>query len=41
MRVSEQHRLPTAPGRFRKGIQHHIDYLDRQIKGLEDDLAAA
>src|SRR5207302_8967646 len=41
MRVSEQHRLPTASGPIRKGIQHHIDYLDRQIKGLEDDLAAA
>jgi transposase len=41
MRVSEQHRLPTASGAIRKGIQRHLDYLDRQIKGIEDDLAAA
>ena len=41
MRVSEQHRLPTASGAIRKGIQRHLDYLDRQIKGIEADLAAA
>jgi transposase len=41
MRVSEQHRLPTASGPIRKGIQRHIDYLDRQIQAIEDDLAAA
>jgi transposase len=41
MRVSEQHRLPTASGAIRKGIQRHIDYLDRQIQGIEADLAAA
>jgi transposase len=41
MRVSEQHRLPTASGPIRKGIQRHIDYLDRQIKGVEADLVAA
>lgn len=41
MRVSEQHRLPTASGAIRKGIQQHIDYLDRQVKGVEADLAAA
>ncbi len=41
MRVSEQHRLPTASGAIRKGIQGHIDYLDRQIKGVEADLTAA
>jgi transposase len=41
MRVSEQHRLPTASGAIRKGIRRHIDYLDRQIKGIEADLAAA
>lgn len=41
MRVSEQHRLPTAAGPLRKGVQRHIDYLDRQIKGIEDDLATA
>jgi transposase len=41
MRVSEQHRLPTAAGPIRKGIQRHIDYLDRQIKGIEGDLADA
>jgi transposase len=40
MRVSEQHRLPTASGPVQKGIRHHIDYLDRQIKGVEADLAA-
>jgi transposase len=41
MRVSEQHRLPTASGPIRKGIQRHIDYLDRQIKGIEGELTAA
>jgi transposase len=41
MRVSEQHRLPTASGAIRKNIQRHIDYLDRQIRKLEDDLAEA
>ena len=41
MRVSELHRLPTATGPIRKGIQRHIDYLDRQIKSIEDDLATA
>jgi transposase len=41
MRVSEQHRLPTASGAVRKDIQRHIDYLDRQIKGIEGELAAA
>ena len=40
-RVSEQHRLPTAAGAIRKGIQRHIDYRDRQLKGIEADLAAA
>src|SRR5207302_5773101 len=39
MRVSEQHRLPAAAGAIRKGIQRHLDYLDRQIKGIEADLA--
>ncbi len=41
MRVSEQHRLPTAAGAIRKNIQAHIDYLDRQIGKLEADLAQA
>jgi transposase len=41
MRVSEQHRLPTAVGPIRKNIQRHIDYLDRQIRQLEADLAQA
>jgi len=41
MRVSEQHRLPTASGAIRQGIRRHIAYLDRQIKGVEGDLAAA
>ena len=41
MRVGEQHRLPTASGAIRTNIQRHIDYLDRQIKGIEGDLAAA
>jgi len=41
MRVSEQHRLPTAAGAIRQGIQDHIDYLDRQIKRIEKELAAA
>jgi len=41
MRVSEQHRLPTASGIIRKNIQSHIDYLDRQIDKLEADLASA
>jgi transposase len=41
MRVSEQHRLPTASGPIRQGIQRHIAYLDRQVKGIEGALAAA
>jgi transposase len=41
MRVSEQHRLPTASATIRKGIQRHIDYLERQLKGIEAELAAA
>jgi transposase len=41
MRVSEQHRLPTASAAIRRGIQRHIAYLDRQLKGIEADLAAA
>ncbi len=41
MRVSEQHRLATASGAIRKGIRRHLDYLDRQIKGIEADLTAA
>jgi transposase len=41
MRVSEQHRLPTASGAIRKNIQRHIDYLGRQIRSLEADLTAA
>lgn len=40
-RVSEQHRLPTAGRPLRKGIQRHIDYLERQIKKVEADLSAA
>jgi transposase len=41
MRVSEQHRLPTAAGAIRKNIQRHLDYLDRQLRALEADLAQA
>lgn len=41
MRVGEQHRLPTAAGAIRKGIQRHIDYLDRQIGKIEAELTAA
>jgi transposase len=41
MRVSEQHRLPTASGPIRKNIQRHIAYLDRQIGVLEADLTEA
>jgi transposase len=41
MRVSEQHRLPTASGAIRKDIQRHVDYLDRQIGRIEADLTAA
>jgi transposase len=41
MRVSEQHRLPTASGAIRKNIQRHIDYLNRQIGAIEADLTAA
>ena len=41
MRVSEQHRLPTASGAVRQNVRRHIDYLDRQIRGIEADLAAA
>jgi transposase len=41
MRVSEQHRLPTAAGPIRTNIQRHIDYLDRQVRAIEADLAAA
>jgi transposase len=41
MRVSEPHRLPTAAGTVRTNIQRHIDYLQRQLRGIEADLAAA
>src|SRR5262245_10502988 len=41
MRVSEQHRLPTASGPVRQSIQRHIDYLDRQLDALEADLTEA
>jgi len=41
MRVSEQHRLPTASGPVRKNIERHVAYLERQIRGIEADLAAA
>jgi transposase len=41
MRVSEQHRLPTAAGAIRTGIRRHIAYLDRQIRTIEGELAAA
>jgi transposase len=41
MRVSEQHRLPTASGAVRKNVQQHIDYLDRQLGKIEADLTAA
>lgn len=41
MRVSEQHRLPTATGAIRQNIQRHVDYLDRQIGKIEADLTAA
>jgi transposase len=41
MRVSEQHRLPTATGVIRKNIQRHLDYLDRQIGAIEADLTEA
>jgi transposase len=40
-RVSEQHRLPTASGPVRKNIQRHIDYLQRQVRAIEADRAAA
>jgi transposase len=41
MRVSEQHRLPTASGAIRTNIQRHIDYLERQIGKIEADLTVA
>jgi transposase len=41
MRVSEQHRLATASPAIGKNIQRHIDYLTRQIRTVEADLAAA
>jgi transposase len=41
MRVSEQHRLPTASGAIRANIQRHIDYLDCQIGAIEADLTEA
>src|SRR5437763_1350060 len=42
MRVAEQNRLPTArTPAVRRGIQKHIDWLARQVAGLEAELAAA
>ncbi len=42
MRVAEQNRLPTArAAAVRRGIQRHIDWLSRQLDGLEGELAAA
>jgi len=42
MRVAEQNRLPTArTAAVRRGIQKHIDWLARQLGGLEAELAAA
>jgi transposase len=41
MRVSEQHRLPTAAApAVRKNIRQHIDYLDRQLGKIEAELTA-
>jgi transposase len=41
MRVAEQQRLPTAAGRIRTAIRKHVDYLDRELARLDDDLAEA
>jgi transposase len=42
MRVAEQNRLPTArTPAVRRGLQKHIDWLTRQLDGLEGELAAA
>jgi transposase len=41
MRVSEQHRVPTATRPIRQNIQRHLAYLDRQIRQLEADLTTA
>jgi transposase len=37
MRIAEQQRLPTAGGAVRKGIRQHLDFLERQLRRLEDD----
>jgi len=41
MRVSEQHRLPTAAGPVRQSIRRHLDYLNRPIGAIEADLTEA
>ena len=41
MRVSEQHRLPSAGQPIRKNIEQHLTYLQGQIDQIETDLTAA
>jgi transposase len=42
MRVAEQNRLPAArTPAVRRGIRRHVDWLTRQLGGLEGELAAA
>jgi transposase len=42
MRVAEQNRLPTArTPAVRRGIRTHVDWLTRQLDGLDGALAAA
>jgi transposase len=38
MRIAEQQRLPTASGAVGKGIRKHLEFLERHLQKLEDDL---
>ena len=40
MRKMEQNRLRMAPKTAQDSIQEHIDYLNRQVKDVDDDLSA-
>jgi len=38
MRIAEQQRLATASGAVRQGIRKHLEFLERHLQKLEDDL---
>lgn len=38
MRTAEKNRLAVAPRRLRKGIEKHIAWLDREVRGVDEDL---